>query len=658
MGKNDFFSSYIPNNHWLSKSMELAKVNNCGTYWYVKKMLVYYYYIFIRGKIGLKEIDEIINNFNSYINSLDKTSKKDAEAFFYEIDIRKKESIITLTEMLSATGFIEDSEILAAKKYYFSYIMNFPPQTEIKGLILQYVLEERNYFKGIKKAKAFLCSKGITDDDDFNGLANDVHAFLRNHRQVLLLYGVLNSSPYNDEKCSPTTMGLLMFNANFNELILLMEVQKLKQVSRNPLVYYAEGFNRPRDRKFKLEADYSTLLNHFNIRRHPYLFYLKFLCENGEITLEQYRYFISRTTDNDNDDEAIKMFGVSIDEIKNNIISKDKAYIIPGSNNSGEPIPSEDFSKENKKYYSGLASFPKDHNSSIFATAKLVNKTTVAVTNEEKARKLLLMYIDLTMYLDDKYDLLYKKVVKEQKEKYKAQTQHRKFDKKSAGHIAVLEEWVNYYNSVGENNEIIRRLFIDLIIILGISSDDVYRNFPNLLRICFRITNSNNLMRELNSAKDYVYLEPPVIPGKITIDMLENESKKYEDIFNNFSLPRSRNTRLIGMYKSWLKQNSSGVMKCECCGQQYNSGHVHHIIPFNEDSALGPDHYENLVYVCSNCHDTFHHPHKSDDITKFIDGINKNNILKKRINERIKDLEEKKVLYESCKDYAKKKKMI
>ena len=96
MDKNDFYKSYIPNNHWLSKSMELAKINNCGTYWYIKKMLVYYYYIFIKKKVGVKEIDDITNNFVNYINSLDPKSKPDAEAFFFEVDIRNKASIITM----------------------------------------------------------------------------------------------------------------------------------------------------------------------------------------------------------------------------------------------------------------------------------------------------------------------------------------------------------------------------------------------------------------------------------------------------------------------------------------------------------------------------------------------------------------------------------
>lgn len=656
MNKNDFYKSYIPNNHWLSKSMELAKLNNCGTYWYIKKMLVYYYYIFIKKKVGIKEINDITNNFNNYINSLDSNSRKDAESFFFEIDIRSKSSIITMNEMLSTSGFADDSDLLAAKKFYFSYIMNLLPQNGIKKVILDSVLSERNYFKGIAKARLLLKSKGITGEKEFNGLANDVHSFLRNHRQVLLLYGVLNSSPYNEENCSPTTMGLLMFNANFNELVLLMEIQKIKQVSRNPLVYYGEGFNRPRDRKFNPTADYSELLNDFNIRIHPYVFYLKFLCENGEITLDEYRYLIARTTDNDDDDAAMKFFGSTIEEIKKAIIKKDEIFIIPGSNNAGEPIPSEDFSKENKKYYMGLTKFAKDHDSSIFMFAQLVNRTTVSIFDKDKAEKIRDMYIDLTMYLDTKYEDLYKMVVEEQKKKYEAQSEHRKFAKGTVEHLDILEEWINYYNSA--DNEIIKRLLIGLIVTLNLSYDELYVNFPNLLKNCFGIKKKNNLLNELNNSTGKIILEPYTIPGKITIEMLKEESKKYEDIFNDFSLPRIRNTRLIDMYKIWLMQNNSNSLKCECCGIEYSSGHVHHIIPFNEESALGPDHYENLVYVCSNCHDSYHHPKKATDIPNFIEGINKNNLLKKTIKERIRDMKSDNVLYESCMDYAKRKKMI
>ena len=145
MPLNDFYESYIPNNHWLTKSMEIGKVNNCGTYWYIKKMLVYYYYIFIKKTLGKKEIDEIINNFNAYIDSLDPRSKSDATHFFYEIDIRNKDAIITLNEMLSSTGFVEEVDLIATENSIYMLRILQPKQQE--KTILDHVINERNYFK-------------------------------------------------------------------------------------------------------------------------------------------------------------------------------------------------------------------------------------------------------------------------------------------------------------------------------------------------------------------------------------------------------------------------------------------------------------------------------------------------------------------------------
>jgi len=142
--------------------------------------------------------------------------------------------------------------------------------------------------------------------------------------------------------------------------------------------------------------------------------------------------------------------------------------------------------------------------------------------------------------------------------------------------------------------------------------------------------------------------------------MLESESKKYDSIFNDFTLPRIRNTKLVDLYKTWVIQNNSDELYCESCGLKLEKGvgAVHHIIPFNEESALGPDHYMNFVYVCNNCHNLFHNSKDPSLIKKFFDGINKNNKLGISIEKRIKELADANVLYQSCIDYAKRKKML
>ena len=660
---HDFFQSYIPNNHWLSKSMELAKIGTCGTYWYIKKLLVYYYYIFIQKRLGIKEINEIINNFDSYIESLSPSARKDAEKFFYQIDIRDKDNIITLHQMCNyVSGFETDDEIIRARKYYFSYIMELKGQNPKKDAILQCVIEEKNYFKGLAKAKATLIPKMI-NDEEFDTLCSDVHAFLRNQRQILLLYGIVNSN--KEEACSPTSIGLLMFNANFNEMILLMEVQKIKQVSRNPLVYYGEGFNRPRDRKFNKNADYEGILTNFNIRRHPYLFYLKYLVKNKSLSLEEYRYLVSRTTDNDSDEDALNMFNSSIEEIKNQVITKDNIYLVAGTNNCrNEPIGPEDFSKVNKQFWLGLTNLNNDYDQSLFLFAKL-NGTTVQICNNDKATKVKAMYERLTMYLDLHYDSLYKTIAEEQKKKYKANSAHEKFEKSSIEHLDVLEEWINYYNSA--EPELMRIILVEMIKVFGLSYEEMYLNFPNILQKCMKASKKNrvNLLNYLENIELEKETEQFVIPGQITKTMLEEESKKYKMIFDDFNLPRERNIGLIKLYKHWCIQQTNNRCHCEACGNQLDTSddntpicHIHHLIPYNEDSALGPDDYENLIMVCPNCHTKLHKTKNIDILDNMFRNIEKYNYLHIDMTERIENMKQKDILYESCLEYSKRKKII
>ena len=45
----EFVDKILPGNYWLSKSMEFVKIKSSGTLWYLKKWIVYYYYIFLKG---------------------------------------------------------------------------------------------------------------------------------------------------------------------------------------------------------------------------------------------------------------------------------------------------------------------------------------------------------------------------------------------------------------------------------------------------------------------------------------------------------------------------------------------------------------------------------------------------------------------------------
>lgn len=215
---NELIKDYVPDNHWLSKSMEVGKIKY-GTYWYLKKMMVYYYYIFILKKMNTKEIQEIRDIFNEYIRSLPCEVQEEATNFFFEIDIRDTSKIITLQRFSITYDIFENEQVekiekLNARKYYYTYIMNHIGQNHNKALIMRETIEAQNYFEGLKNAKKLISSKEV------NELARDVHAFLRNERQILFIMGLLNYTKIlNVEEYIPTSMGNYAVYANYNELI-------------------------------------------------------------------------------------------------------------------------------------------------------------------------------------------------------------------------------------------------------------------------------------------------------------------------------------------------------------------------------------------------------------------------------------------------------
>jgi hypothetical protein len=156
-----------------------------------------------------------------------------------------------------------------------------------------------------------------------------------------------------------------------------------------------------------------------------------------------------------------------------------------------------------------------------------------------------------------------------------------------------------------------------------------------------------------------------IVPGKVTIENLELESKKYLDIMNDFSKERIRNKELVKQYVTWIIQHG-GIPRCEISGKElrikpngYPIADVHHLIPFNEEVALGPDHYLNIVLISPDYHRLLHDGNLSEsslkELYKFIEI---NSYLKKSVSHRIEELEKLGYLYPSSIDYAKRKYMI
>ena len=77
---DNFLNTLLPGNYFLTKSMEISKVSTSGTLWYMKKFLVYYYYIFLSKNINsLSDTAKIRENFDKFIDSLPENNRDSAK---------------------------------------------------------------------------------------------------------------------------------------------------------------------------------------------------------------------------------------------------------------------------------------------------------------------------------------------------------------------------------------------------------------------------------------------------------------------------------------------------------------------------------------------------------------------------------------------------
>lgn len=653
-----FTEYYIPDNHWLSKSMEITRLEY-GTYWYMKKMMVYYYYVFILKKLEENEIIEITRHFKDYIKSLPDEAQKEAEEFFFKRDIRNTSSIITFNEFTMTKGYKKDKDILDTNKYYYSYLMGLEPQNENKEIILDNIISSRNFFEGREKARTELIK--TKNEKEIKGFEGDVHSFLRNERQLLFMMGLFNYTDTNQEEYTPTSVGIAVVYANFNELILLLEIQKLKQVSRNPLVYYAMSIDRPRNRSIKDNVDLK-ILDNVDIKSSPYLLYLNYLLQHKEINNNEYKYLISRSTDKHDEDYIINFDTEDLEDLKEKVILKDSKYITPGSNNNSKDIIGpEDFSKEHKKYQVGIIESEKDYKSNLFSVAKRLSNRKIEVNDENKLKVLIDYYEDITEYIhnNDSTKELFLELKKGHKDKYSSHLNKTSYQKDSRDHIQLVSGWLQYFVSI--DRELIRMMVVAVSKANNLSDSEILKKFPYLCNKHLGFKSSTNIFDILNTKTSYEkenpIIEPIVIPGLVTIKGLEEESKKYLLIKDDFRKDRARNIKLISMYLNWLQRKDHS--KCEICEKEFeykDNGNpicnIHHIIPFKEDEAFGPDHYLNLLALCLDCHGKVHSIRDGDKLKEMYDKVECNSALNKSVKSRIDKMYEEDYLFPTSLRYA------
>lgn len=659
-----FLENYVPDNHWLSKSMELAKIEGTGTHWHLKKMMVYYYYIFILKKLEIKEIKEIVDIFDNYIQSISKESQEKAKNFFYKVDIRNIATVIPLKDFSYIKGFSKDQEKfeLIARKFYYCYLMEIEQQNPQKKLIFEKTIKARNFYDGLQEAITELGEVTVEKQK------RDVFAALRNERQILYILGLLNYTEIsNIEEYTPTTAGKYVIYSNYNELILLMEIQKIKQVSRNPLVYYAFALNRTRNRQMRVDAD-KSIYKKAILNTTPYLMLLLYLLEKKELSGKVYRYLLARTTDNHSRESIIKFNLAEIKKLEIKVNEKDAKFMLPGSsNNSSIIIGGEDFSKELKKYILGIFSLKEESNDNLFYVGEYKEKnTTYEVNDLEKLNKIINGYWQINNYLKEKDKDLYNRISEDHKKKYWSHINKQKFNKKNLNHLNLIEDWLEYFVSIDIN--IIKLMLKTISDANSLSNSKILEYFPNITKKILGITNQKQAIKmfELNKEEDddnQILDIPIVVPNVITENHLKIESEKYLNIKNDFRENRTRNKELIKKYLEWKSCNNS--ITCEACGDiliMNKSGkricNVHHIIPFNEDGALGPDHYKNLIAVCPNCHSKFHTNIEAEEKKKLYASIEQFSTLKMGINQRIIDMQLENYLFVTSIKYAYVKEMI
>ena len=649
----DFLENYAPGNHWSSKSMELSRNDDKGTYWYLKKFVTFYYFVFIQKKLDRDGIRQICNLFENYCNSVPEESRDKAISFFFERDLRNLDEIITLNEYLFNTEAIEDdsAEMDNARKFYFSYLLNIEEQNDDKKLIFNTTISERNYFKGINKAKTL-----FEDQEKFRKLVPDVHAFLRNQRQILYVLGFVNYTKIsNKEEYAPTDIGKHIVFANYNEMILLLEIQKLRQVSRNPLVKYSEDFNRPRNRQIKEDAD-KSIIRKGHICSHPYIHLLNYLIVNKKISSKDYMFILSRLS-NLHNSSYVELSTEKIQDLPQMVNDKDKMFYAHGINSDEEDyvLRPEDFSKEYKKYIQGIFSVEDDYASNLFSIGK-IGRNSCKISDLTKAKILFANYIDIVNYLDEFYNDTYENIDKIHNEKYSYHINRSRYNYGTAEYLAVVEEWLNYF--VCSDSNIIRMMLKTVAEMNKLDKTSIKKLYPYLCEQVLKVRSIKDLENLFNNT-ELLKIDTPVIVirHQVTEEMLKQESAKYLSIMHDITCERKRNFTLRDNYATYKLQKDHDM--CEICGNKLSreiSGNYicnyHHILPFNEAGALGPDHYLNLIGICSNCHDKIHSKITCNERTEMYNDVLTNSCFKKSVFERIQEMYKTGYLFNASLEYA------
>lgn len=658
----EIINKFTPGNYFLTKSMEFTRDTSSGTLWYFKKYIVLYNYIFLNLAVDtIDGINNIINIFDNYINSMPEECKEDARKFFYPTEVSLKDNYNTYNHFKGNKVFQNRQEELNyinnVKKYYFVYLMQIGGQSGVKKHIRDHLYKADFTFDKLDEIINEYLVENPGNNYGIGGIKSDYHASLRNERQILWYYGIVHSKSNgaNDiEFCSLTPIGEMLVHANYNEFRLIWEHQKLKMISQ-PINVEINNLN-------------NVDSNLFKINMNPYVTILEILNIKGAFSKDEYQYIISRTNE-ENVNTIIEKFDI----FKNNIDVIKRKVESWGRNSDVAP---EDFGKELKKYLLGIRSdLTKDYGTNNFGLCSYGN--SISISNDVVLDKVYLIYKQIGKYKKNKNLDLFIDCENELKKKYNDNNYN--IDRKSRINwdlylmhidtnimtaLIILDYMLENHKEINEVS--INRDFLRMI----------KERFSLLLK-CFnngkKIDEQFILIRDLLESNRFESINDNIsyIPDTITYVRDINTSDLEEKIDNisnqgNYQIEnRTRNMTLIALIKFLYQAkyiDSNKLIKCDCCGNytfltSRNEAYLeyHHLLPFS--IVDGPDHYINIVGICPDCHRKMHFANEALK-TELYSDFDKNNHLKQKIYERLVFLYKKHLLKSYQLEYAYTEKMI
>ncbi len=711
-----FITSLLPGNYALTKSMELTKRQDSGTLWYTKKFLTLYYYIFLSNDIMTKQYQlDIIRIFDSFINSLDKKVQTDAINFFYPQDPSinlKSEHFNFFSNFASFNSFENQKERLEyyqrAKKYYFSLLMGSGGQTGVKHRLKEsvrqpgFIYSTQNIDHAILNAAVESCIYDVNNDRQihdnsikyilsaetmarackiaqkrkvlpsdilelnskyphhkpgYRSIENDMVAFIRNERQILYYYGFFHSksSGATDfEFSSLTPIGELALTANFYEFLSIWEHQKIKMISQPATA----------------DINNITLTSHdprlFGVSFTPYTDILGYLIRNGRLTLEEYKFIVSRKKNTISEEDWIQneeSICAHIDAIKD---------IVQGFARKRD-IEDEDGRKELLKYILGLRDdLPVDKGTNPLQSVSF-SDSSLTISNAATLEHLYAMYIKMEKYKQLKYHEVLKSAEQDLRKRYVAGCHSQ--------NIPINEmikiHW-DLYNIHADKFILLGVMLAMSSIKLRVSLGDNLQKDQKERLVSYLFGTFNELLKHiglhsLSSVKTAIQRVIAAINSEDYSFYLISDDKRSKQVLaeyqavgasdlytkiqqisntalDRFAEDRKRNTQLIGMMKSYymLVYSKNNMLPCECCGQETFMTDAkepyiefHHLIPFN--IAYGPDHYLNLFALCPNCHRKMHFLNMEERKGQY-KALERNNYAHLKLTQRLQELREHNLL--------------